>query len=93
MQETRDSQPEDLWSITGLNTVSFALSCVPSNDTEIRACDGEDCTTVFTVRVELPTLRRSWHDYNMSGIIGYSVVRSGDLSGEERVKSKRRVSL
>ena len=62
MQLTEDVQSEDLWSITSLDTVTFTLSCVPSNDTEIRACDGKDCTTVLAVGVELPTLRRSGHD-------------------------------
>jgi hypothetical protein len=56
MVEKSDSQTENLWRISGLDAVALGLSCVPSNNTEVRPSDGEDSPAVLAVGVELPLL-------------------------------------
>jgi hypothetical protein len=53
----QDSQPVDLWRMSSLNTVSFALPRITSNNAKIGACDGEDCATIFGIWVEGTGLR------------------------------------
>ena len=61
----RDVQSEDFWGISRLDAVSLALSCVTCDDGEICTCDGEDCSAILCVRVEVSLLRMGertvWH--------------------------------
>ena len=45
-------QSKDLWGISSLDVKAFALSSVAGDDRKVLTGDGEDCTTVFGVRVE-----------------------------------------
>lgn len=49
-------QSEDLWCISRLDAVSFALSGVTCDDSKICACNGEDSSAIFRVGVELSLL-------------------------------------
>ena len=51
-----NAQTEDLGCVAGLDAVAFALSRIASNDSEVRAGDGENGATVVGVGVEGPLL-------------------------------------
>lgn len=51
-EKNGDVQPEDLRSVSGLNTVTLTLSCVACDDGKVLTSDGEDCTSIFSVWVE-----------------------------------------
>ena len=55
-EEKLDAQAEYFGCIASLNVVALALAGVASNDSKVRACDGEDGATIFGVWIELSLL-------------------------------------
>lgn len=50
-------QSENLWCVTCLDAVAFALPRVACDDREIRTSDGQDSAAILGVGIELPFLR------------------------------------
>lgn len=54
VNEKRDAlQSKDLWGISRLDTVSFALPGVACDDGKVSTGDGEDCPAIVRVRVKV----------------------------------------